>query len=156
MAPEEELKKQAEEQEKKAKETIDNSLRIPLTDKQAGILRKITLDKKRLEEEFAKLGEKENDLITFMLEFKDIKQKDVQELKLSELGDALVVVMKPVAKKDEPKVDEKKPTMQVNGENNVIGNHNTQNVGIQKEGGLKLDKLKPHQPPKLVGDKPVA
>lgn len=132
MTPEEELKKQAEEQEKKAKETIDLSIRIPLTDKQAGILRKITLDKKRLEEEFARLGEKETDLITFMLEFKDIKQKDVQEIKLSELGDALVVVMKPTEKKDNNK-DLKESVMEISASVN-----GKDKINLSKEGAEKI------------------
>lgn len=140
MTPEEELKKQVEDQEKKAKETIDSSIRIPLTEKQASILQKITLDRKRIQEEFTRLGEKESDLVTFIFEFKEINQKDVKEVKLSETGDALIVTMKPIEKKLENNLDASKD----------------KSNGIQKEYELKLDRLKPHQPPKLVSDKPVA
>lgn len=141
MTPEEELKKQAEDQEKKAKEIIDSTTRIQLTEKQSGILRKIVEDKKRLEQEFNKLNEKETELITFTLEFKGINQKNVQEIKLSELGDALVVVMKPTEKK-EIITEDKKPVMEIKGEHNMIGDHNTQNNGVQREGSLKPEVYK--------------
>lgn len=136
MTPDEELKKQVEDQEKKAKETIDSSIRIPLTEKQASILKKIALDKKKVEEEFARLGEKESDIVTFIFEFKQINQKDVKEIKLSELNDAMIVTMKPLEKKETISED-KKSVMEIKGEHNMIGDHNTQNNGIQKEGELK-------------------
>lgn len=132
MTPEEEIKKQAEEQEKKAKEIIDSTIRIPLTDKQAGILRKIVEDKKRLEQEFGKLNEKETELVTFTLEFKGIDQKQVQELKLSELGDALVVVMKSTEKKDNNK-DLKASVMEISASVN-----GKDKINLSKEGAEKI------------------
>lgn len=110
MAQDDNLKKQVKNIEAKSKVIIDNTIRIPLTEKQASIIRKVAMDKQVLEKEFNKLNEKESELITLALEFKAIDQKKVEQVKFSELGDALVVIMKPEEKlevKEEKVLDPK-------------------------------------------------
>lgn len=126
MAQDDNLKEQVKNIEAKSKVIIDNTIRIPLTEKQASIIRKVAMDKQVLEKEFNKLNEKESELITLALEFKAIDQKKVEQVKFSELGDALVVIMKPEEKlkvKEEKVLD---PKQDIIGDNIIVGDNNLQ------------------------------
>lgn len=88
------------------KEGIENTKRVPLTKKQIDIFTKAVTDSQKYQEELRKTKEKENELLTIILEFANIDSTKITNIKLSETNDALVIEFIPQPKL-EPILDTK-------------------------------------------------
>lgn len=113
--PEEQVK----QLEEKFKAEIENTTIIPLKQTQIAIFTKLINDKAILNQEFQKLIQKESELLAFCLEFANIDQKGVEKIEVSPTNDSLIVKFK----QSEMKLQKEKP-LNVNGNNNIIGDNN--------------------------------
>jgi hypothetical protein len=91
MVPE----KQVKQVEEANKTLIENTVLIPLGKKQVDILKNILEEKAKLQSQYAILEKQEGNLITFAIEFKGIDETKIQQVRLSNAQDSLVVLLRP-------------------------------------------------------------
>jgi hypothetical protein len=93
------LKDQINQVEKENAELINRTITIPLTEKQLTIINKIGKEKEIAHKEFQAAMDKEQDVIDFVLEFKEISKEEVETLNIE--GKNLVIVKVPKKKEKE-------------------------------------------------------
>jgi|SRR5688572_761835 len=94
---------QAKDAELENKDLIERTIKIPLTPKQLVIIQEISNDRQVLQDKLTANNKREQDIISFVLEFKEIDAENTEGIRL--VGKDIVVVMKP---KPKPEVKEEK------------------------------------------------